>query len=104
MWLNTTSAVDVFQADVKVDRFRFFFVYGLVRSIVGISESVYDNEKVYQRCYANVKLTLIKGTSDGIESDEHIRLVELARNFAGQYNKLMRSHLDRISGKTCELR
>lgn len=94
-WLYTAVPEEAFHDDLKSGSLRFFVVYGYASEILGVGKLQHE------RCYPKIELTPIEGTSDAIESDEHMKLNLRARDFTRAYNLLMREHLDRSGRTTC---
>ncbi|MEX3008323.1 hypothetical protein [Hoeflea sp. TYP-13] len=96
-WLDAAEATETFQDDIATDRLRFFVVNGITAAIPGVGQTNYE------RCYKEVRLENIKGTSDKFVNDEHFRLNTRARDFAASYNLLMREYIDRQKGRDCDI-
>ncbi|MCP4319763.1 MAG: hypothetical protein GY789_28230 [Hyphomicrobiales bacterium] len=94
-WLDKADAKAVFQQDLESGRIRFFVLNGSSSAIPGIEPSKYN------RCYSDVQLRTIKGTSDMFLNEEHLRLTMRADTFAKSYNLLMSEQLDRQKGGDC---
>ena len=95
-WLDDADAEEVFRSDLRSNRLRFFVVEGYTSEIPGVGRMR------HLRCYHRVALTTIEGTSDAIESPEHRRLNQLARDFAATYNGLTRAAIDFWRKDACQ--
>lgn len=94
-WLDSTSPYQSFIHDRDSGLLRFYAVNGYAKEIVGVGLLNFE------RCYGEVELTTIEGTSDDILSKEHGRLIGLAYDFAFKYNNLMKNYIDSIGERNC---
>jgi hypothetical protein len=94
-WLENVEAEAIFRSDINLKKLRFFSVNGYTVQILGVEETWFD------RCYNDVEVTGIEGTTDAPENQEHQRLIELARKFSKRYNTLMQAYLDQQNGNLC---
>lgn len=86
-WIKNANAKDQFEQDIKLKKYRFYATYGYSLNITDIH--MVD----YWICFQDyIKIEPIEGTSDVIQSEEHHQLINIAIDFASEYNKLMRDY------------
>ena len=86
-WIENADASHMFKADASRKHYRFFVVCGFACNVVGVGSLNAD------RCFPNVVVETIKGTTDMGVSSKHTRLVGQAYEFSAQYNRLVAEHL-----------
>ena len=80
-WLNNADPIQDAHAAVAKGDNRLKAVAGLTIEIPGIPP---HQDDIYSSRYG---ISVISGTSDSLESEEHARLNHLARKYAEQYNR-----------------
>ena len=92
-WVEKADPIkDAEQAIMKKD-FRFLGISGRGTTVPGLPEEAYWE---YTKKYG---VNVIKGTSDVIWGDEHLRLIRIAEKYAMKYNQILFEHLSKMSGK-----
>jgi hypothetical protein len=84
-WVETADPASLVQDDAKRKRRRFLSVCGYSCRVPGVGEINAE------RCYPEVTVEGIKGTSDVIRSERHSQLQQRAEDLARQYNILVAS-------------
>jgi len=80
-WVETSDPLVDAKRSIKANDFRLLAVLGYTWVLPGVK----DERKFKLRKKYGIKI--IEGTSDVLESEEHARLIKLARNYAYQYNR-----------------
>jgi len=94
--VDTADPVKAIHQDIGAGRLRFLSICGYACELPGVGDLNYT------RCYsAAASVETVRGTSDVIRSDRHLRLQRTAWAFASQYNELLASHLDSLEKRTC---
>jgi len=96
-WLKSADYRADFERQVDAGSFTFRGVSGLGYFVPGVSE------EELRMCFAGIANSKnIEGTSDALDSEEHARLNDLAREYALRLNHLVRAYLV-VSGRShCE--
>ncbi len=82
-WIESADPIKDAQDALEINDHRLMAVYGFVLTIPGVQPDKYIQFKEFY----GVKP--IKGTSDHLANDEHVRLNKLAIAYSLEYNKII---------------
>ena len=95
-WVENADPVKTVLQDISAGRFRFLSICGYACELPGVGDLN------YARCYSAVaSVESVRGTSDVIRSDRHLRLQSKTSEFASKYNELLARKLDSLGKRTC---
>jgi SNF2 family DNA or RNA helicase len=96
-WLETVNPIVDVQEVLKNRDTKLWAIQGFGIYIPGTK---YKNFKQIENEYC---YRMLKGTSDAIYGDEHLRLIRLAEKYAKEYNKYIVSNCKKIIAITSHL-
>jgi SNF2 family DNA or RNA helicase len=96
-WLETVNPIVDVQEVLKNRDTKLWAIQGFGIYIPGTK---YKNFKQIENEYC---YRMLKGTSDAIYGDEHLRLIRLAEKYAKEYNKYIVSNYKKIIAITSHL-
>lgn len=85
-WLNTADPISDAQLAVNSGDLRLL---GMVTRSISFPGVESDNIPAYEE---KCGIQLIDGISDVVGSDEHLRLMQMARNYTLRYNTVIKAH------------
>lgn len=83
LWLESADAIADARKSVNAGDYRVYVLAGRGNGVPGTSET--DSAQVRQRCGVRI----LSGTTDVVINQNHLRLLQLARQYAETYNRIV---------------
>src|SRR5574340_673098 len=89
-WVENADPIKNANHAIETKDYRFLGIAGRGVAVPGLPDGLYWE---YTKKYG---INVIKGTSDNVWGEEHLRLIRLATKYAETYNKKMLEHLAKL--------